>query len=73
MLSATNGLVVGTSGIGLTERMRDSAHAGATSPQVPKLKAGVTIGNKINVFVRFIQGLEKKEMELCTTSYHQVT
>ena len=52
--------------------MRDSAHAGATSPQVPKMKAGVTIGNKIDVFVRFIQGLEK-EMELFTTSYHQVT
>ena len=71
MLSPINGLKTGTSGICLTERMRNSAHAGAMSPQVPKKKAGVTIGNKINVFVRFIQGLEKEE--LFTTSYHQVT
>ena len=73
MLSPINGLKTGTSGRSLTKRMRNSAHAGAMSPQAPKRKAGVTIGNKINVFVRFIQGLEKKEMELCTTSYHQVT
>ena len=53
--------------------MRNSVHAGATSPQVPKWKAGVTIGNKMNVFVRLLQGLDGEDMELFTTSSHQVT